>query len=349
MPRTRCKVPKAAVALLGVCLLTSEVTSAPLSEEQLATLEKGNARSSSGVQPSWDKLITRFPQLAFLAAFDTACAAAQSASTPTAATGDGGMVRLAPDNAGSASTSTNDAARGYGRTSDAAAFASATTTTMNGGMVPGMPAHMVGGALAVASIGFNVLQFFSGGTLDDKIRASSIKDLNAPSLYLLKTGGLLKDDAARYAQIVADQTMIQSFGLKCDPARAHQSRDATVGGALQGIEYTRFIFCGFDPEEEVSYFSANEMRGHKVVSVTGGSSLQVVYFTRLDEMDKMPAVLGLQKGQMREAGRVLYEKIKDKLDPQWTALFTAAGADGKWHVYVARNNVIGEFESPPKN
>lgn len=327
-------------ALLGACVLTGEATAAPLPEDQLAALERANV--VKGGVPGWDFLFKRFPQFGYVAAYDPEYAAAKSAA-PSVAKADEEPMRLAsysPD---------NSAKQGYSRASDAAAFGSAATAPLSGSMVPGAPAHVVGGALAVASIAFDVLAFFSSGNVDDNIRNSFLKELAAPSLYLVKRGGALKDDDARYAEIVAGQKMMQSFGIDCEPARWHSSRDGSVGGITPGVTYNRFYTCGYKGDQTVSFFDhVDELRVHKVASVSDGTSWQMIILSRLDAMKQMPNELGLPADKMKDSGRVLYEKIKDKVGPEWTALYTAPGADGKWHVYAAREDIVREFDAPPK-
>lgn len=333
---------KALLAAIGACAISGMVTAAPISEDQLSTMEKDNV--VKGGQPSWDFLFKRFPQLGYLAAFETVYATATTAPAGQEA------ASAPPETVQVASYSPNMSARiGYGRASDVAALGSAATTPFGGSLTPGAPAHTIGGALAVVSIGFSVLEFFSSGNVDDRMRASILKELNAPSIYITKRGGPLPNDAARYTEIVAGQKLLQSFGTQCEPARWHSSREQSVGGVLPSTSHARMYVCGYGPDEDIGYLhNGDEIRTHKVVSITDGTSWQIIMLPHLDKMEKLPAALGLTKDQMKESGRVMYEKIKDKVGPEWTVIFTGTGGDNKWHVYAARDGFITEFDTPPK-
>jgi len=71
-------------------------------------------------------------------------------------------------------------------------------------------------------------------------------------------------------------------------------------------------------------------------------------FEKLDEMERMPQILALEKSQMGSAGKILYQKIGPTLDSKWTAVFTALGEDGEWHAYAVREGLLVEFPPVPK-
>lgn len=77
-------------------------------------------------------------------------------------------------------------------------------------------------------------------------------------------------------------------------------------------------------------------------------AFSIIKIAAIDKM-KYAKMLGLPEGddsQKANLGRIAYEKAKDTIPPDWTAVYTAPNSKGEWAVFVARNGVTIEFPMP---
>ena len=346
----RCTATKLGTRLLVAGLWCVAATAragatGPLPEEQLNALEQ--ATFSAGVALPWNRLVTRFPYYAYFQLFHEQYTAAKAAARTAATLAANPPEDPATPLAAPANVPGPDPT-GFSKAAAATSGLAMGLSPIKGAMVAGISANTASNALIGASIALDILSFIGRDTNDADNRYKTLAELKSPSLYLLKSSETMKTSADFYAEIVSGQQMLAAFALQCEPARWHDERPAAVGYRIGGVAYNRTYFCGYGPEESPGFFGfLKEIKRYSVIAPSNAPAIAIARLEALDKMKHMPRLLGLPEDQMKEAARVLYEKIKDKVPPEWTAVFTATGKDGGWHVYAASNNYVVEFPSPP--
>lgn len=319
---------------------------APSTEEDLKAVEKVIPPREGSEMVTWTRFVQRQPHAAYFDDFnfrypglkEQAEKQRQEALDKLDAAD---KARLAPE--------TTDQ-KALSDASYASTVGMAMASSAPGGMVPGTGAHTVGNVMLGLAIGFEILNWLSKDRSDSQFRYEAVKSLNSASLYLFKFTVDNPDEDKVYEEIVTATKVIEGLGIGCEPAWYHSQAPATGGYTTPGrIRIRRFV-CGFEPGEKLGFWDwSREPKDLMVAQIPMRSPLVMFKLDRLDDMPRMPAALGIPKDNMKNAGRLAFERIFPKLGPEWTVIFTAPGSDGKQHAYAARDGIAIEYPAVPEH
>jgi hypothetical protein len=304
-------------------------------EDQLAAAEKANG--GFGQRGAFIGDRRAYPYLAYFEVFDKAYANAQKTATPTNA---------------SDATQSAPIARDGG--------VSLLTVGMLGSFAAAGPAPSLHSGWLGVGIVFGVLDFLTTDHAQIMKQAQYANEAKAnekrrllpimtPSIHFVRWAPGVEEREELYAATKADAAFVSGLGLDCEPALPHgNGSTAFVGAARRDANYTRKYVCGYKAGEKVADDEIeNGVKDYTVSAFSIGDSLARFSLSNLPAMSKLKAALGRGTFDLdRELGRVVYEKVKDNVGPEWTIVFTAPNERGSMAVFVARNGVIAEFPLP---
>jgi hypothetical protein len=316
-----------------------------MTEEELAASESTVAPKENTKKVGWSQFVQRLPYLAYFehyhlnfAEFKEKIDAERQASVAEITGAD------APPTG-----KPNPASKVASDASDVSLFGMGVAQNMKGGWVPGTHPNIASNVLLGAAVAFDVLSWLAKDNTDSNIRDQSLNAMRSPSLYLVKFETTANNEEAVYREIVNGQQQISAFGLGCEPAYFHAHVPTTRGYTTPGWHRIRRFVCGYADGEELGFFgNVREPRDLLVYQPLYKPPLVMLSMDKLNRLEHMPRLLGLDKAQMDTAARVMYQKIAPTLDPSWTVVFTAPAADGEWHAYVAREGYVAEYPAVPK-
>ncbi len=164
--------------------------------------------------------------------------------------------------------------------------------------------------------------------------------VSTPSISFVKMAPNAREPEDLYAEIKQGEAFVSALGLQCEPALWHGSDSpAFVGPAFGVYSYTRKFVCGYGAGETVADKDApEEVKDFAVVAFTSGSPR--VRFS-LSNLPRMAQVLGVAPD--KNMGWKAYEKVRDRISPEWTAIIAAPNQNGEMTVFVAQDGKTYEF------
>jgi hypothetical protein len=325
--------PSLLIATIWICFPGAAFSANQISEEELLKLEYAKSAevwSKDSRVLSEHSALTRFPVLAYAKALD---AEESVIAEPT-------------------SQKTNLSSGVVAPATDIALAASALGGSQSTGGTIGNAATIV----AVAGIGLNVLNAIFSSNENASSRRYSLWRMKSPSLYLVRSETDNKGETLETSHAKVTEIMRSIKPFDCDVTINRFGRDL-VGAAHKDASYSRSIVCADDearakrailvdrPVIESRVISSFRYNQEKE---TLPRSVSMIEFYSLDRMryTNMLGIPEIDEEQQKHLGRLAYEKAKDFIPPEWTAVYTAPNPKGVWAVFVARNGVTIEFPMP---
>lgn len=326
-----------AVLLAGMAALNVNGVFAAdkFTEEKLTELEYKNGQSSENMRLlTKDESLVRFPVLAYAEAFG---AEIQSQTDQRIKEEAPGLLD------------------GVGQ----AALATASPVMI-------APVEALGGfnpvltAVTVTAIGLNILKIASHKNVSADVRRDEIEKMQHPSFYLVKTDQETDGDESLQSVYIKMNALVSHLPFDCQSA-VNRLGESAAGFGKPNHTYRRTYICNYRDSDYgffdsahrgVRYATSFRTEGVSVFDEKGQmkfpGSASIISFHALDKM-KYAKMLGIPEGddsQKAHLGKIAYEKAKDVIPPDWTAVYTAPNSKGEWAVFVARNGVTIEFPMP---
>lgn len=317
-----------AVLLAGVAVLNVNGVFAvdKFTEEELTELEYKNGTGNFEIMRK-ERVLARFPVLAYVEAFN-------AEEKYVATLEQKKDVDLMKGVETSAAIATSPVFVAGGVNSTTGAIGNAATV------------------IAAAGIGLNILNAIFSTDVERKARFEQLYNMKSPSFYLVRIDPETKGDE----DLIAIQRKANGLALVLPfdcKVTANILGEKGAGAANKNHFYMRNIMCADDRTERTSLFerrpeyrNVTSIRYDQFQDPNGSVSIIGLYAIDKMKYTKMLGIPEADDDQKALLGKIAYERAKDVIPPDWTAVYTAPNTKGEWTVFVARSGVTIELPMP---
>lgn len=228
-------------------------------------------------------------------------------------------------------------------------------------------------SLLVLSAALDVFSWLNKGYDVDEKTNDLGNYINRPSFFLVKIDKSkfsknpsndldIEENDKNLAKLFGEnQDFLLSLPLDCDMSY-YKSSDMFGGrdtfavriGRMQfrptykrGHEHSRAYLCGGDSDTDASPGTAID----NMITMTTLRTSENIWVSRyafphLDTHSFLYKKLNIPKDKRKFIAAEIFNTIKDKLNKEWYAIYSAPNSNGEWKVYVVKDGVSMEFDAP---